>query len=215
LAKDFKFYIASTYQISHHFCMAKRGKLKVHRKEWPRIREVLNRGTLYFSVDARKTGTNGKQVIFGDLGKAIEHAETLAGEQIRSGNESTTISTRLRVMAIDCEARLLPFSKTIQDATTHYVTHLTALHAKQNSKALSECLNEWLASKEDKTEKVRSPRTINELKSVSHRLVKSFPNARVAQLENSDIRTVLKPEYEARTKKNLLPPRLSKHQSLR
>jgi integrase len=184
--------------------MPKRKNMKVHRKEWPRIREVLNRGTIYFSVDARKMGTNGKQIIFGDLAKATEHAVTLAGEHVRSGTESTAISTRLRIMAIDCEAQLRPFDRTIQDATTHYVEHLKALHAKRNSKALAECLAEWLAAKADKTEKVRSPRTLEEIKGVCHRLEQAFPVARVAQIETTDVRSLLRADYEPRTRKNLL-----------
>ena len=182
----------------------RRGKLKVHRKEWPRVREVMYKGSLFYSVDARKTGTDGKQVSFSDLDKALEHADTLAKEKVRSGSESTGISTRLRVMALECEGMLAPFNKSIYQATEHYIEHLKEVHARQNSKPLAESLDEWLKTKTDSTEKKRAERTIFELNNVSNRLKRAFPSARVAEIETTDIRTLLAADYEQQTRKNIL-----------
>jgi site-specific recombinase XerC len=185
--------------------MARRkGKLKIHRKEWPRVREVTFKGSLFYSVDARKTGTNGKQVSFSDLEKALEHASTLAEEQIRSGSESTGISTRLRVMALQCDAMLAPFNKTIFQATEHYIAHLEEVHARLNSKPLADSLDEWLKTKTDNTEKKRAERTILELTNITNRLKRTFPFARVAEIEPSDIRGLLAADYEQQTRKNIL-----------
>ncbi|HEX4141891.1 MAG TPA: hypothetical protein VHY09_16200, partial [Candidatus Methylacidiphilales bacterium] len=178
--------------------------MKVHRKEWPRVREVIYKGRLFFSVDARKRGTDGKQISFGTLEKALEHASTLASESVRSGAESTRISTRLRLMALECESTLAPYGKTIFQATEHYVEHLKELHARRNSKPLAESLDEWLATKIDSTEKKRSERTIVELTTVCNRLKRAFPSARVAEIENSDIRGLFSTDYEPQTKKNIL-----------
>lgn len=186
--------------------MAKRrkSKLKIHRKEFPRVREIISRGQLFYSVDCRKKGTLGKQETYSDLQKALDYAETVGKEQKTSGTESLNITASLRLMALECDRELSAFRKTIRDATTFYVAHLKEDYAKKNSKPLSESLDEFLKDKTDSTEKSRSKRTLDELKVLSGRLKKAFPESKIAQLDESDIRTLLKKEYSARTKKNIV-----------
>ena len=53
-------------------------KANLLRNEWPKIRRIEKKGCILFSVDARRTGTNGKERYFSDQTAAFEYAEGMA-----------------------------------------------------------------------------------------------------------------------------------------
>jgi integrase len=57
-------------------------------------------------------------------------------------------ATADRVMASSCIARLRPFGKSLADATSFYIDHLNTQAARQASRLMGDCIDEFIVSRE-------------------------------------------------------------------
>src|SRR5437868_6014311 len=103
-------------------------------------------------VDGRVNG-QGRREYFERIGEARTRADQLATERENRGTEALSFSTENRVMAVECAATLRPFGKTLRDATGHYVDWLTTEEAKRQSLLLSECIDQFIASRKADVER--------------------------------------------------------------
>ena len=102
-------------------------KKELVRTTWPKIRVVEIKGQKFFQVDARKTGTNGKQESFSDREEAQERAAAIAAEFAANGNEGLALPADLRFMALKGDEILKPYGKSILQACEFYRDYLAVL----------------------------------------------------------------------------------------
>lgn len=96
-------------------------------------------------LDARP---HGKREYFKTVGEAKTRADQLATERENRGTEAIGVSTEDRMMAAECTEQLRPFGKTLRDATAYYVHWLQSGDAKQKSLIVSECVDQYIASRQ-------------------------------------------------------------------
>ena len=73
---------------------------KMISKTWPKIRQVIIKGQAFYRVDARRTGTNGKQQNFKELNAAERRAREIEKHFSTNGTEGLTFPVEIRGMAI-------------------------------------------------------------------------------------------------------------------
>lgn len=114
-------------------------------EKWPRIRQVEhNNGTRAWLVDARKAG-KGERFFFKTKGEADTKADQLRATVKNQGAAGLAISDRLRVEAVELEARLNAVGATLTDAVEYYL-----IHAKPSggTKTVKQVVAEFLRVKE-------------------------------------------------------------------
>jgi hypothetical protein len=94
------------------------------RKTWPKIRHVVIKGAPFFRVDARRTGTAGKQETFKLRADAEARAVEVERQFGASGTEGLAFPAELRGMALTARKLLEPFGKSIVQATEFYRARL-------------------------------------------------------------------------------------------
>ena len=116
--------------------MTSRAK-KIIRKTWPKVREVVIKGSIFFQVDPRRQNNGkaigGKRETFASKKKALARAEALAAETFQDGLLAVQMDPELRLMAIKGKVALDSFGKTIEDAVEHYLEFLREEKAKEES----------------------------------------------------------------------------------
>jgi len=81
------------------------------RKTWPKIRIVTIKGEKFYRVDARKTGTNGKQETFKSQKVAESRATEIEEQFSGNGTEEPAFPAELRGMALTGEKILRPHGR--------------------------------------------------------------------------------------------------------
>lgn len=160
----------------------------VHREKFPRIRTILKHGKVRYQVDPRP---HAGQLVRPTLAAAKKLANEIAADYAKLGSEGIDFSTTLRVMALACEQKLNPWKKTIADATAHYIEFLQEQHARFHSKLLTECVDEWDASKRSKTRKTLRADTLRDIRQIGDLLKSLFNGKRIREIERHDIEKYL------------------------
>jgi integrase len=161
---------------------------KLIRKTWPKIRHVVIKGEPFFRVDARKTGTDGKQETFKLRAEAEARALEIERQFAASGTEGLTFPAELRGMALTAQKLLEPFGKSIVQAAEFYRTHLEETQKRRDSALVSTLATAWHAEKESgKHRKLRSD-TIRGIRQTSELLAKAFGQRRILEVTTSDLR---------------------------
>ena len=114
------------------------------RKTWPRVRDHSSPEKSLFIVDARP---HGRREGFNERQDAMVRAEQLALEIENKGTEAVSFPTENRVLAAECIRLLLPFGKSLRDATSHYVAWLESEKHKNESRLVAACINDYEAAK--------------------------------------------------------------------
>ncbi len=169
--------------------MRKTSKNKVVRDEWPKIYDLRGSGMNCFMVDARP---HGKREYFDQVGEAKTHADTLAAERENRGTEALSFPTEYRVMAVECMEKLRPFDKTLRDATDHYVAWLKAEYEKQSSLLVSECIEQYIATRQaDRDRGELSKLSFKEIRDRANRLREAMGGQHIAKVTGDTVRTYL------------------------
>ena len=88
---------------------------KLIRKTWPRIREIMVDGCVYYQVDSRRQldgrPIGGKRETFSKKKDALARADAIATETKLDGSVAANMDAELRVMALKGQAILAPFGK--------------------------------------------------------------------------------------------------------
>ena len=93
------------------------------RKTWPKVRLVTIKAQTFYRVDARRTGTSGRQETFKSQKEAEKRAGEIAVEFGINGKEGLSFPAELRGMALTADRLLKPHGKTIMQAAEFYVAH--------------------------------------------------------------------------------------------
>jgi hypothetical protein len=96
------------------------------RKTFPKIRVVTRKGGTFYQVDARRTGTNGKQEHYSTKEEAETRAGQIEAEFNANGHEGLALSQDLQAQAIRGAALLAPFGKSVAQACEFYRDHMQA-----------------------------------------------------------------------------------------
>lgn len=163
-------------------------KRELVRKTFPKIRIVERKSGLFFQVDARKEGTNGKQEHYPTKDEAITRARTIAGELFDEGAEGLKMPAELRMMAFAGAKLLEPFGKTILQACEFYRAHLLGEKAKEDSATINTLADAWHESK--KREGWRD-KTMRDISSTVDLLKKLWGTTRILEITQNDIETYL------------------------
>ncbi len=114
------------------------------RKSWPKIRVVETKGQVFYRVDARRTGTNGKQESFKSKKEAEGRAAEVATQFGANGKEGLSFPAELRGMALTGDKMPRPHGKTILQAVQFYVAHLEADQQRKDSALVPILAQQWV-----------------------------------------------------------------------
>jgi len=179
-------------------------KFPVIRKRWPRIIDYRKTKLASFMVDGRRRG-NGRREYFTDERAAKTRAEQLAIERENHGTAALNFPPRDRVMAVECRELLTPWSRTIRDATLHYIAHLKDEVIRSKSLLVRECVAHFIAARKcDVDRGDLAKRSCNELRHCTTNLVASAGDLRIPDLDADWLKTYLDAlPVTARTRNNL------------
>ncbi|MEI6165418.1 MAG: tyrosine-type recombinase/integrase [Planctomycetota bacterium] len=161
------------------------------RKTWPKVRSVWRKGEKFFQVDARRTGTNGKQEHYATKEDALGRAAKIEAEFSDNGNQGLAMPAALRTMAFAGEQLLAPYKKTIYQAAEFFKAHLDAIKLKEQSALVPVLAKAWLDDKKSGKNKKLRAQTLRGIHEASTLLTKLFAGKRVLEVTTDDIRDYL------------------------
>lgn len=180
-------------------------KREVIRSTWPRIRTKKIRGRVFYQIDARRKGTNGRVETKADKAEAQERANAIAADFTANGTEGLAVSGELRVMAVKGEALLQPYGKTIFQACEFYRDFLRHEAEKRASGTVEKLASDWYRYKSSNKAKVLRRDTLIGIRRGQLELTKAFGKRTILDISPKDIRTYLDGQDIATiSKKNLL-----------
>lgn len=152
--------------------------LRRHRKTHPIIVRYRSRfcPELKWKIAGYYVGGKRVRRFFKTKDDARIFIERLAITTENLGTRATQINQRLHVMAIECSDRLLPYGKTVTDATDFYCQHLKAI---QRSSTLNQLAGRFLQAKQSDG---CGDRYLKDLRNRLNRFQQSFGEAVVAAI---------------------------------
>lgn len=163
-------------------------KAELIRKTFPRIRSKIIGGELFYQVDARKTGTNGKQETFKLKSEAEKRAGEIAAQFAANGHEGLALPGELRFMATTGAEMLKPYGATVLQACEHYRDFLAEREKKKASETVEALAKVWYDFKAAGTEKKLRKDTLIGIRRGQLELGRAFGNRRIAEIEKADVR---------------------------
>jgi integrase len=165
--------------------MTSRAK-KIIRKTWPKVREVVIKGSIFFQVDPRRQNNGkaigGKRETFASKKKALARAEALAAETFQDGLLAVQMDPELRLMAIKGKVALDSFGKTIEDAVEHYLEFLREEKAKEESQTISKMVDLWAEEKKSKKRrKLLRQATVDDIIETQKTLKRNFGHLKILE----------------------------------
>ena len=161
------------------------------RKTWPKIRRVTIKGEGFYRVDARRTGTNGKQETFKNLKDAEKRAGEIEKHFSTNGVEGLSFPVEIRGMAITATNLLQPYGKTIIQAAEFYKSHLDEIKKREDSALVSMLAKAWHDEKKSgKHTKLRET-TLKDIRQTSEILTEIFPGKKILEITTADIQRYL------------------------
>jgi integrase len=169
--------------------MPKKSKHPVIRQSWPKIIDYRSTAQKCLMLDARP---HGKREYFKSVGEAKARADQLAAERENRGTEAISFSTKDRVMAAECSEQLRPFGKTLRDATQHYTTWLKSEKAKHESLLVSECVDQFIASRQADVDRGElDKKSFYETRDRAKRMKEVLGNLHIGELDEDRVKTYL------------------------
>lgn len=160
---------------------------KLVRKTWPKVRLVTIKGEAFYRVDARRTGTDGRQETFKLQKEAEKRAAEVAAHFGTNGKEGLSFPVELRGMALTADRMLRPHGKTLLQAAEFYVAHLQADQERKASALVPVLAHQWYESKKGgKTKQLRAT-TLRGILETAESLKNLFPKKRVMDVTVTDI----------------------------
>jgi integrase len=158
---------------------------KLIRKTWPRVREIVVDGQIFYQVDPRRQldgkPVGGKRETFSSKKKATVRADEIASETILDGRAAANMDPELRLMAIKGQAALEPFGKSLADAVEFYKEYLLLEQAKGNSQNIKTLVELWWKEKFNKKRKALRQATIDDIQETGQLLKKNFGDLKVLE----------------------------------
>jgi integrase len=191
------------------------------RKDWPRVRTVLENGRRQFIVDSRKTGFQaGRREFFERKELALQRARTIAAQVHQSGTlPLEELSPSQRRDAAEAIAALASFDEALArsrspllDAARHYIGFLEERKKRASVPSFDECLDDYLLAKRaehDEFERTRgktgiAQTTIYELEAKARIFRKHFANRKITDLDRRAVQEFLtRLKVAPRTKVNI------------
>jgi integrase len=188
--------------------MPKKSKHPVIRQSWPKIIDYRDTAPKCLMLDARP---HGKREYFKTVGEAKTRADQLATERENRGTEAIGFSTKDRVMAAECAEQLRPFGKSLRDATAHYVQWLQSEDAKQQSLFVSECVDQYLVSRQADVDRGElDKKSFYETRDRAKRMKEVLGHLHIAELDSDRVKTYLDSFPVAPRTRNNIRLRMSK-----
>lgn len=161
------------------------------RDKWPVVRVVLSRGVPYYQVDPRRKGSSLKRETYQDQQQALKRAETLAAELEQNGVSGVAMPALLREWALQGEAMLKPWGKTILQACEFYRDHLKAEETKKGGATVVVLAGTWYDYKASGEHKKLRKATLTSLEAAKALLIKAFPTQRITEVTKKDVNAFL------------------------
>jgi integrase len=114
------------------------------KKPQLRVKTYPHSATARYVIEGLRVNGKRKRLFFRTKSDAELELRRLKIKRTREGEESLSIPDTLRLMARDCASVLLPFGKTLQDATDFYLAYLEAATRSISVNAL---VDEFLQSR--------------------------------------------------------------------
>jgi integrase len=177
-------------------------KYPVVRTAFPRIVNYTTGPLRAFLVDARRRG-NGRRFYFRRLEDAQRCAKRLALQHGRLGDAILNLTQPELAMAIECNQLLLPFGRSIRDATQHLITHLTAENERAKVPLVSECTEQFIAARQqDATNGELAPRSLTSLTHSMRRVAADVGKLPITEFGTAAVTTFLSSFSNRRTRSN-------------
>jgi integrase len=114
------------------------------KKPQLRVKAYPHSATARYVIEGLRVNGKRKRLFFRTKSDAELELRRLKIKRTREGEDSLSIPDTLRLMARDCAQALLPFNKTLRDATDFYLAHLEAANQSISVNAL---VDEFLQSR--------------------------------------------------------------------
>lgn len=184
--------------------MQKISRFEILRKTWPRITDLRSTRMKCVMVDARWR-RQGKRFYYKTVDEAKVRAEQLAIERKNKGMEALEFPTELRMAAIEAQAKLRSWQKTLTHAVDHYVSFLEGEQKKHASLFVTDCVDQYLAARKLDFERGELSRlSLYEITARAHQLRGAFNGDHIRELTPARMRTFLESyRVGARTRTNI------------
>ncbi|NBO22821.1 hypothetical protein EBU94_05715 [bacterium] len=143
-------------------------RMKVLRKDYPRVRETMKSGRKYYEVDCRKSGWVGKpRITFSSRDDALNKAKEIGklfqteGVDGLNGKTKSLDTKRFDVL----ENQLSVHGKTLEDAVAHYLEYLQ--QTPPTTATIDRLTERWFKCVSNDKNKNNRQRTIIDLRSFS------------------------------------------------
>ncbi|MCL4177740.1 MAG: hypothetical protein KJ072_08320 [Verrucomicrobia bacterium] len=169
--------------------------MKLHRKDYPKIRERVKHGKSYFEVDMRRKGLVGRQYrTFTQLKDARKYAAEVASKVSLSGLDSLGDMLRHRQdleLLNDLRQRCGHYGKTIQQAVLAATKTWEDEEEKQKSPFTSELLTLWVLDKTEGLKRLR-PKTLKTIRNMAEAFKAKWGEYRIREITHPMVESWLK-----------------------
>lgn len=179
--------------------------MKTIRKDWPKVRQYVKGGNIYFQVDLRRKHYRGqKWKNFTSRDEAVKYAAGIGDKIAKQGLNSLTVVTedaRIKAWAEQCAS----YGKTIEDAITVALGVFEKQRKVKESPYMGELLTLWVDDKVTNELKPLRPKTIKSIRNMAEMFKDDFGMARMKEIDSDRIERYLRDkDVSNQTRKNLL-----------
>jgi integrase len=146
-----------------------------------RIVEYRHSATAKYVIEGMRVNGKRKRLFFRTKTEADKELGRLKIKRNREGENALRLSDTLRIMALECEEKLKPFGRSIQDATDYY---LKFLRDAERSISVSTLVDEYLAGQ---NRLKRSQTHISDLRQRLGRFKEDFSDRPIRTLQANEL----------------------------
>jgi integrase len=165
--------------------------MKTIRKDYPRVRQYVKSGNIYFQVDLRRKhyqGPNWKN--FTDRQAALSFAADWADKIAQTGLKSIADAGDASKLKAWGEQAAL-YGKTLDEAMETALAVFAKEKTIKESRYMAELLSVWIDDKTTGLKKLR-PRSLETLRDMANRFKADFEMARIKEIDSTRIESYLK-----------------------
>lgn len=166
------------------------------REAWPKIKKrVYPSGEVAYGVDTRSF--NGERKFFATKHEAETHAELKRTERRNSGQNAGAIPDKLRIEAMECQAKLDALNATLTEAVAYFIKHARPAGGQQTLAGLRD---EFLSTK---TSANRRPEYLRIQRYILGKFCDSFGSKQTNEVHAEEISIWLQTQgWSLRTRRN-------------
>lgn len=176
--------------------------MKLIRTEYPRVRQYVKSGNLYFAVDLRRKNHQGRKFKnFTKRQDALDYASKI-GEQVSLKGIQSIAESDPRIKGWQEQCAI--YNHTLDDAVALALEHWDAEQRQKTIPLIPQLCEKWIHDKLHDTLKPLRPRTLDSIQTAGNKFARDFATAKITDLQREDVELYLnKMETSNQYKKNI------------